>query len=97
MFGAKRSFLSMSFSVHQITGKCLIGQLGDSTMGWSVSFYHPVQTGSLTHFEVHHLHCVGSVHKNSLSLTQSASLGMGIRRPFFTVISGLIPPSCLRL
>jgi len=43
----------------------------------------------LTHFEVRHPHCVGSVHKNSLSLTQSASLGMGIRRPFFIVVSWL--------
>jgi len=34
MFGAKRPLPSMSFSVQQITGMCLIGQLGNSAMGW---------------------------------------------------------------
>jgi len=34
MFGAKRPLPSMSSSVPQITGMCLIGQLGSSGMGW---------------------------------------------------------------
>jgi len=34
MFGAKCPLPSMSLSVQQITGMCLIGQLGNSAMGW---------------------------------------------------------------
>jgi hypothetical protein len=34
IFGAKRPLPSMSFSVQQITGMRLIGQLGNSAMGW---------------------------------------------------------------
>jgi len=34
MFEAKCPLPSMSSSVHQITGMCPIGQLGNSAMGW---------------------------------------------------------------